>query len=344
LPDAGDNEILRLRQLQKHFLVKTGRFESKRLRAVDDLDLVLRRGESLGLVGESGSGKTTVARLITGLEAPSGGEIRFNGRSIGQLSPRERRKMASEIQMVFQDPHSSLNPRKTIHDSIAEPLIINTPLRGAALHRRVAALLATVRLDHRFLYRFPHELSGGQKQRVCIARAVALNPKLLVLDEPTSALDVSVQAQILEFLRELQRELDLTYLFISHNLAVVRYLCERVAVMYLGRVVETGPTGTVFDHPQHPYTEVLLRSVPLPEADGQSANAAVEGDLPSPLDLPPGCPFQTRCPKKFGPRCETELPRLRAVADGVLAACHLHDASGSSGAEAAGAAAVPTGG
>jgi len=224
--------------------------------------------------------------------------------------------------MVFQDPHSSLNPRKTIFGSIAEPLTIHDGLRGGRLRARVEELLETVQLDRRFMYRFPHELSGGQKQRVCIARAVALNPKLLVLDEPTSALDVSVQAQILEFLRELQYRLDLTYLFISHNLAVVRHVCSRVAVMYMGRVIEAGPTTEVFDQPNHPYTKVLLASVPEPVVQQQEA-PTLGGDVPSPISLPPGCPFNPRCPNKIGPVCETLNPELIPVGNSTTGARHV---------------------
>ncbi|MGN6584317.1 MAG: oligopeptide/dipeptide ABC transporter ATP-binding protein, partial [Rhizobiaceae bacterium] len=287
------------------------------------------RGESLGLVGESGSGKSTVARLISGLHRPTAGEILFDGKPVEAIGSRSRR-LGRDIQMVFQDPNSSLNPRKTIFGSIAEPLVIHDALRGGKLRARVEELLETVQLDRRFMYRFPHELSGGQKQRVCIARAVALNPRLLVLDEPTSALDVSVQAQILEFLRELQERLDLTYLFISHNLAVVRHVCTSVAVMYMGRIVEAGPTAEVFDRPCHPYTEVLLASVPEPVALQEEA-PALAGDIPSPIALLPGCPFNPRCPRKIGAICETQNPELAApvedqTADRRLVACHLFPA------------------
>jgi peptide/nickel transport system ATP-binding protein/oligopeptide transport system ATP-binding protein len=322
-----DAPLLQVRGLTKHFDIRSGRFGKAVLKAVDGIDLTLDRGESLGLVGESGSGKSTVARLVTGLHRPTGGEILFEGSPIQAMGSHDRRRLGRDIQMVFQDPHSSLNPRKTIFGSIAEPLTIHERLGGGRLRARVEELLETVQLDRRFMYRFPHELSGGQKQRVCIARAVALNPKLLVLDEPTSALDVSVQAQILEFLRELQERLDLTYLFISHNLAVVRHVCSHVAVMYMGRVVEAGPTADVFDRPSHPYTEVLLASVPEPVVQQQEA-PALGGDVPSPIALPRGCPFNPRCPKKIGPVCETETPELASLAGdevggGGRVACHL---------------------
>lgn len=318
--------LLQLRGLEKHFLVKTGQFEKTPLKAVDGVNLSLMPGDSAALVGESGSGKSTVARLITGLHRPTAGEILFQGRPIHTLKGRARKPLSREIQMVFQDPHASLNPRRTIFQSIAEPLVIHTGLDGTALRKRVEEVLEIVQLSHGFLYRYPHELSGGQKQRVCIARAVALEPKLLILDEPTSALDVSVQAQILEFLRELQGRLNLTYLFISHNLAVIRYICLQVSVMYLGRIVEQGRTADVFDAPQHPYTEVLVASVPAPKAV-QTTTAPLQGDIPSPLAVPPGCPFHTRCPRRFGPACETVVPSALRRPRGGMVACHLHDPS-----------------
>ena len=229
--------------------------------------------------------------------------------------------------MVFQDPHSALNPRMTVLRSVAEPLILHSELRGGALWRRVADLLEIVGLERQFLYRYPHELSGGQKQRVCIARAIALNPALLVLDEPTSALDVSVQAQILEFLKALQKELGLTFLFISHNLAVVRYLCARVAVMYLGCIVEEGETEAVFSAPRHPYTEALLGAVPWPEAEQPARREPLGGDVPSPVDLPPGCSFHTRCPKRIAGTCDAVPPPEVEIARGYRTACHLYGAA-----------------
>jgi peptide/nickel transport system ATP-binding protein/oligopeptide transport system ATP-binding protein len=326
--------LLSVTGLTKHFALRSARQGKAVLKAVDGIDLELRRGQSLGLVGESGSGKSTVARLVTGLHRPTAGEIFFDGRPIHALAERERRRLGRDIQMVFQDPHSSLNPRKTIFNSIAEPLRIHGGLGGSALARRVEELLETVHLDRRYLYSFPHELSGGQKQRVCIARAVALDPRLLVLDEPTSALDVSVQAQILEFLRELQQRLHLTYLLISHNLAVVRHVCPEVAVMYMGRVVEAGSTRSVFDQPRHPYTEVLLASVPEPVV-AQADPPVLAGDIPSPAAMPPGCAFNPRCPKKIGAVCEKVQPVLTELAAGGRVACHLYGAAGDAGAPAA---------
>jgi oligopeptide/dipeptide ABC transporter ATP-binding protein len=233
-----------------------------------------------------------------------------------------QQRLKEDMQIVFQDPHASLNPRKTIFESVAEPLVIHrNDLGRRARQARVAELLETVGLGHGFMYRYPHELSGGQKQRVCIARAVALDPKLLILDEPTSALDVSVQAQILEFLKDLQARLGLTFLFISHNLAVIRIVCTRVAVMYLGRIVEEGTTEAVFERPKQPYTQALIEAVPLPEAE-QPEMALLSGDVPSPIDLPPGCAFHTRCPHARV-RCREELPLLRPIGGEGLAACHF---------------------
>ena len=260
--------------LAKHYRVKRGPFAASVVKAVDGVDLRVRRGGAFGIVGESGSGKSTLAKLLLRLTEPSAGRITFDGRDITRLAGEELRLLRREMQIVFQNPHSALNARHTIFDAIAEPLVVQDRLRGPALRHRVEQLLDTVGLPKLFLYRYPHELSGGQKQRVCIARAVALNPKLVILDEPTSALDVSVQAQILAFLKELRAELNLTYIFISHNLPVVRYLCDSVAVMHLGRIVEQGETEVVFSTPQHSYTETLLAAVPRFAADRSLATSA----------------------------------------------------------------------
>ena len=260
--------------LAKHYRVKRGPFAASVVKAVDGVDLRVRQGGAFGIVGESGSGKSTLAKLLLRLTEPSAGRITFDGRDITRLAGEELRLLRREMQIVFQNPHSALNARHTIFDAIAEPLVVQDRLRGPALRYRVEQLLDTVGLPKLFLYRYPHELSGGQKQRVCIARAVALNPKLVILDEPTSALDVSVQAQILAFLKELRAELNLTYIFISHNLPVVRYLCDSVAVMHLGRIVEQGETEVVFSTPQHSYTETLLAAVPRFAADRSLATSA----------------------------------------------------------------------
>ena len=319
-----NDALLELRGLTCHFRVRGGVAGHRSAIAVDRVDLTLHRGEAHGLVGESGSGKSTVARMILRLLQPTAGSIVFEGKEITQVRGDALMRLRENIQIVFQDPHASLNPRKTIFFSIAEPLVIHRGMRGMELQARVEELLDIVGLSAEFLYRYPHELSGGQKQRVCIARAVALDPKLLVLDEPTSALDVSVQAQVLEFLRELKTRLNLTYLFISHNLSVVRYLCDRVAVVYLGRIVEEGPVEAVFERPRHPYTESLLSAVPLPQAEQPNNRIVLSGDVPSPMDVPPGCAFHARCPRKIGPICETDIPPMTTSKRAGRVACHLY--------------------
>ncbi|PWS37419.1 peptide ABC transporter ATP-binding protein [Falsiroseomonas bella] len=296
--------LLEVRGLAKRYAQKGGRV----LRAVDGVDLRLTAGESLGLVGESGCGKSTVARLVLRLIPPSGGEIRFQGRDIASLGEDALRPLRRDMQIIFQNPHSALNPRRTVFASVAEPLVVQGTSRGTEAQARVTELLRQVGLPESFLWRFPHELSGGQKQRVCIARALALAPKLLVLDEPTSALDVSVQAQILDFLQELRGSLGLTYLFISHNLAVVRQVCDRVAVMYLGRIVEEGPVETIFAAPRHPYTRALIGSV-LPPRPSCLPEAALAGDVPNAAEIPPGCRFAPRCPIRME-RCLGDDPAL----------------------------------
>ncbi len=316
--------LLELRGLTRHFRLKEGLTGQRTAIALDGIDLKLRRGAAYGLVGESGSGKTTVARLILRLLQPTSGQILFAGQDITGLKGEALMKLRERIQIVFQDPHASLNPRKTILFSVAEPLVVHRRLKGPALRHRVEELLEIVGLPGGFLFRYPHELSGGQKQRACIARAVALNPELLVLDEPTSALDVSVQAQVLEFLHDLKARLDLTYLFISHDLSVVRYLCDRVAVMYMGKVVEEGTVDAVFESPSHPYTESLLSAVPLPQARQPAGRIVLSGDVPSATAIPPGCPFHPRCPRKIGPVCETAVPRLEPRLRDRAVACHLY--------------------
>jgi oligopeptide/dipeptide ABC transporter ATP-binding protein len=306
--------LLQVEGLAKHYALKGGRV----LRAVDGVDLALRAGGSLGLVGESGCGKSTVARLVLRLVAPTAGAIRFQGRDIAALREDALRPLRRDMQIVFQNPHSALNPRRTVFASVAEPLRVQGVAGGADVQARVADLLRQVGLPESFLWRFPHELSGGQKQRVCIARALALAPKLLVLDEPTSALDVSVQAQILDFLQELRGRLGLTYLFISHNLAVVRQVCDRVAVMYLGRIVEEGPVEAIFGAPRHPYTRALIASV-LPPRPSGLPEAPLAGDVPNAAEIPPGCRFAPRCPLRME-RCTRDDPALTGQ-DGHRAAC-----------------------
>ena len=319
--------MLDLRDLHVHFDVSRRRRNPVIVRAVNGVSLTVARGEAVGLVGESGSGKSTVGKAALRLVDATEGSVRLDGEDITRLRRSEQRPIRRKAQMVFQDPHSALNPRMTVLRSVAEPLILHGDLRGTALWRRVAELLEIVGLERQFLYRYPHELSGGQKQRVCIARAIALNPALLVLDEPTSALDVSVQAQILEFLKDLQQDMGLTFLFISHNLAVVRYLCARVAVMYLGRIVEEGETEAVFNSPRHPYTEALLSAVPWPEAEQPTRREPIRGDVPSPVNLPPGCSFHTRCAKRIAGTCDAVPPPEVRVDPGHRVACHLYAAT-----------------
>ena len=296
--------LLEIEGLAKHYPLKGGRV----VRAVDGVDLALRPGESLGLVGESGCGKSTVARLALRLVPPSAGVIRFQGRDIAPLSDAALRPLRRHMQLIFQNPHAALNPRRTVFASVAEPLVVQGFAQGDGTLARVSTLLRQVGLPDSFLWRYPHELSGGQKQRVCIARALALEPKLLVLDEPSSALDVSVQAQILEFLADLRGRLGLTYLFISHNLAVVRQVCDRVAVMYLGRIVEEAPVEAIFTAPRHPYTRALIASV-LPPRPSGIPEAPLGGDVPNAAEIPPGCRFVPRCPLRME-RCTREDPAL----------------------------------
>jgi oligopeptide/dipeptide ABC transporter ATP-binding protein len=303
------------------------------VRAVDGVSFHLEEGECLGLVGESGSGKSTVGRAILRLVQPTGGDIRFEGRTILQLTEGELRPLRRRMQMIFQDPQSSLNPRRTILRSVAEPLIVHMGLSGRPLRERVRELLETVGLQRQHMYRYPHELSGGQRQRVGLARALALRPRLLVLDEPTSALDVSVQAQILTLLEKLQEDFGLTYLFISHNLAVIRHICDRVAVMYLGRIVETAPVESLFESARHPYTEALLSAVPVLEAEAAREEIVLEGDVPSPMRVPSGCRFHPRCPKRIGTICVDESPAMLRIGGGREVACHLYaDAAAEAGA------------
>lgn len=296
------------------------------VRAVDGVSFHLEEGECLGLVGESGSGKSTVGRAILRLIQPTGGDIRFEGQSIVDLPESELRRLRRMMQMIFQDPQSSLNPRKTILRSVAEPLIVHEGLRGRALRSAVQELLETVGLQRQHMYRYAHELSGGQRQRVGLARALALRPKLLVLDEPTSALDVSVQAQILTLLERLQDEFRLTYLFISHNLALIRHICDRIAVMYLGQIVETAPVEVLFSTPRHPYTEALLSAVPALETEASQQEIILEGDVPSPLNVPSGCRFHPRCPKRIGEICVRQAPPRLRLGDQQEVACHLYAA------------------
>jgi peptide/nickel transport system ATP-binding protein len=318
--------LLRVEGLRTWFPIRKGVFRRTvgHVRAVDGVDLEIRRGETLALVGESGCGKTTVGRSILRLVEPTAGRIWFDGVDLARLSPAALRPYRRAIQIVFQDPAASLDPRMRVRDSVAEGM--ETFAIGAndrERTERVAAALERVQLDPRAMWRYPHEFSGGQRQRICIARALAVEPQLIVCDEATSALDVSIQAQILNLLERLQAELGLTYLFIAHDLGVVRYLADRVSVMYLGQIVEEGATERIFDDPRHPYTRALLAAMPSLDPAQRNASARLAGDVPSPSAPPPGCRFHTRCSEVFD-RCRVEEPGSYAEADGT-SRCFLSD-------------------
>jgi oligopeptide/dipeptide ABC transporter ATP-binding protein len=292
------------------------------LHAVDGVSFNLTPGETLALVGESGCGKTTLARIVLGLDAPTSGEVRFEGRAMHTLSPREWRAQRKALQVVFQDPLSALDPRMRIADQVREPLDIHAIGSAGERRTRTREVLTAVGLAHQHGERYPHELSGGQQQRVNIARALIVEPRLIVCDEPVSALDVSVQAQVVNLLARLQRERGVAYLFISHDLKVVRHLAHRVAVMYLGRLVEIAEREMLFEHPRHPYTRALIAAVPVPDPDQRRERAPVQGDPPSPLSPPPGCRFHPRCPLAE-PICREVTPMLETVAKGHEVACHV---------------------
>lgn len=316
--------LLSIEDLEVHFRMRRGwrRSSDDIARAVDGINLAVQPGQTLALVGESGSGKTTVARAVLGLARPTGGRILFEGEDLLTMNRRSRRAAGRDIQIVFQDPYSSLSPRLTIRDAIAEPLRAQRGMSGRELNDRVLALLELVGLGTQHLWRRPHEFSGGQCQRIAIARALALEPKLVVLDEPTSALDVSVQARILALLQQLRESQGLAYLFIAHDLAVVESTADRVAVMYLGVIVEEGAAYAVLREPRHPYTVALLASVPSPDPSERSGLAVLEGDVPSSIKVPSGCRFHPRCRFCF-PVCKSEEPVPRTLEDGRRIACHL---------------------
>jgi oligopeptide transport system ATP-binding protein len=322
---ASDNVLLRVDALSMHFPVYKGvlRRQVGAIRALDGVDFEVRRGRTLGLVGESGCGKSTTGRAILRLYDPTGGRVMFDGVDITELKGEKLRRMRPRMQMIFQDPQACLNPRMTVGSIVAEPLNEHTGVRGRERQERVRELLDSVGLNPKFADRYPHEFSGGQRQRIGIARALALHPDFIVCDEPIAALDVSIQAQVVNLLEDLQDRLGLTYLFISHDLSMVRHLADDVAVMYLGKVVELASRDQIYNDPVHPYTKALLSAVPVPEPEVERKRERVilTGDVPSPFNPPSGCRFRTRCPVAFD-RCATEEPAWRKMSDGRRVACH----------------------
>jgi peptide/nickel transport system ATP-binding protein len=321
----GGGALVQVEDLKLYFPIRSGLFFDRHvgdIRAVDGISLTIERGETVGLVGESGSGKTTAGRAILRLYEPTDGRIVFDGRDITHLKERELRPLRRRMQMVFQDPFASLNPRHSVGRIVGEPLRVFGMRRGET-STRVRELLEIVGLPSDAVGRYPHEFSGGQRQRIGVARALALNPEFIVADEPVSALDVSIQAQIINLMEELQDELGLTYLFIAHDLAVVRHISDRIAVMYLGKIVEVAPSDGLYDNPLHPYTITLLSSIPIPDPEIEKKRTAirVEGDMPSPANPPPACRFHTRCPFAQPTRCAEDEPLLRPL-EGHFVACH----------------------
>lgn len=322
---AAGTPLLEVKGLKKYFPIRAGvlRRVTGWVRAVDGVSFSVRtRGESLGVVGESGCGKSTLARTVLRLSEPTEGSILFEGRDLTSLGGEALRRMRRHMQMVFQDPYWSLDPRLRVLDIVAEPLRAHMSMTRRQLRQRVEELCSLVGLPSDFLNRYPHEMSGGQRQRVGIARALALNPALLILDEPTSSLDVSVQAQVLNLLSDLQGKLGLSYLLISHDIAVVEHMCDRVGVMYLGVLVETGPVDRVLGRPLHPYTRALIGAVPVPDPRRRTMGAPLEGDVPDPSSPPPGCRFWPRCPQARED-CRREVPALRSLEPDHEVACHL---------------------
>ena len=325
---AAERPLVSVKHLSKRFPVSKNFFgrPTKFVYAVNDVSFDIMPGETFSIVGESGCGKSTTSRLINRLIAPDEGEIWFDGTDISKLSAKEVQPLRAKMQMVFQDPYGSLNPRMKVQDLIAEPLLVHTKMSAGERLKRALDLLEVVGLSRAYGERYPHEFSGGQRQRIGIARALSVNPKLIIADEPVSALDVSIQAQVLNLLRDLQEEYNLTYLFISHDLAVVEMISDVVAVMYLGHIVEIAPNEELYGNPRHPYTQALLSAVPVPDPDLKKEHVLLEGDLPSPSNIPSGCPFHTRCPLATE-KCAHEQPPVTMVGERHMVQCHYPDKS-----------------
>jgi len=316
-----NEKLFELRGVKQHFTVKKTGGGKATLYAVDGVDLDIFKGETLGIVGESGCGKSTLGKSILGLYKLSGGQIMFGGENTAKLKGRDMKNFRRRVQLIFQDPSSSLNPRRRVIDILSEPYSIHHMLTPEKRRERAGELCDMVGLSRAYLNHYPHEMSGGQKQRVGIARAIALSPELIVCDEPVSALDVSIQAQVINLLSDLQKQLGMTYMFISHNLSVVKHACQRIAVMYLGKIVELAPSGELYISPLHPYTKALISAIPTIGENQGEERIVLTGDLPSPTAPPPGCAFHTRC-EYATEKCKAEVPELREYAPGHMAACH----------------------
>jgi oligopeptide transport system ATP-binding protein len=326
-PTAGQPTLIGVDDLKVHFPIRSGIFQAEvgTVKAVDGISFEVRKGETLGLVGESGCGKSTTGRAMIRLREPTSGSVTFDGIDLAKLKPEPLRRMRRRMQIIFQDPYGSLDPRMTVGSIISEPIDTHRLARGGAKRERIADLLRIVGLDPKYVNRYPHEFSGGQRQRIGVARALAVEPEFIVCDEPISALDVSIQAQVLNLLTDLREQLGLTYLFIAHDLSVVEHISTRVAVMYLGAIVEIASARDLYTAPKHPYTEALLSAVPIPDPTVKRQRIRLQGDVPSPIRPPSGCRFHTRCPIRVLPLCATEAPPLEEKSVGHWAACHLRD-------------------